>query len=133
MSIALFFRLDNAYSAVAEDATAFSGGRSPRYNLFTVAGAPDPQLLDTDRTWVREMVAALQPHTIDGSYINGLPEDGEEDKVRASYGAKYERLAAIKAKYDPDNVFRRNANIKPGITVPAQQVDVTEQESSRTP
>ena len=118
--------------SASDDATAFSGGRSPRYNLFTVAGAPDPQLMDTDRTWVRELVAALQPHTIDGSYINGLPEDGDEDKVRASYGAKYERLAAIKAKYDPDNVFRRNANIKPTAAVPTQRVDLTEKESSQT-
>jgi FAD/FMN-containing dehydrogenase len=127
MSIALFFRLDNGYSAVGEDATAFSGGRSPRYNLFTIAAAPDPQLLDADRTWVRELVAALAPHTIDGAYVNGLDEEGNVDRVRASYGPqKYERLAAIKAKYDPDNVFHRNANIKPGVTVPPQQVDVTE-------
>jgi FAD/FMN-containing dehydrogenase len=130
MSIALFFRLDNGYCAVGEDATAFSGGRSPRYNLFTIAAAPDPELMAADRSWVRELMAALQPHTIDGAYINGLDEEGNVDKVRASYGAqKYERLAAIKAKYDPDNVFRRNANIKPGVTVPGQPVDLTEQES----
>ena len=131
MSIALFFRLDNGYSAIGEDATAFSGGRSPRYNLFTIGAGPTPDLMAADRTWVRELMAALQPHTIDGAYINGLDEEGNEDRVRASFGAKYERLAALKAKYDPDNVFHRNANIKPSVSVPPQQVDLTEQESSR--
>ena len=51
-----------------------------------------------------------------GSYVNGMTEF-EEDRVRASYGAaKYQRLSRIKAEYDPDNVFHRNANIKPSLT-----------------
>ena len=134
MSLALFYRLDGAYSAVDDDATAFSGGRTPRYNLFTIAVAPTPDLLDADRTWVRELDAALAPHTIDRTYVNGLEDDGIEDRVRAAYGPeKYERLAAIKHKYDPDNVFRRNANIKPTVTVPSpRQVDLTESETSAT-
>ena len=62
--------------------------------------------------------------------MNGLDEEGNEDKVRAAYGPeKYARLAAIKAKYDPDNVFRRNANIKPGVAIPEQTVDLTESTS----
>jgi Berberine and berberine like len=60
---------------------------------------------------------ALRPYAIGiGSYVNGMAEF-EEDRVRASYGAaKYQRLATIKAEYDPDNVFQRNANIKPSLT-----------------
>jgi len=58
--------------------------------------------------------AALQPHALGtGSYLNGEAEF-VEDRVRSSYGpAKYERLAQIKAIYDPDNVFHLNANIPP--------------------
>jgi hypothetical protein len=131
MSLALFYRLDNAYCAVGDDETAFSGGRTPRYNLFTIAVAPTPELFVLDRTWCRDLMAAMEPHTIDGAYVNGLDDDGIEDRVRASYGPeKYERLAAIKAKYDPDNVFRRNANIKPAVALPPQRVDLSEKESS---
>jgi Berberine and berberine like len=65
---------------------------------------------------VRQCVDALRPHaTGAGGYINTMA-DIEEDRVRASYGlAKYERLARIKATYDPDNVFHRNVNVKPAL------------------
>jgi hypothetical protein len=62
--------------------------------------------------WARNFWRALQPFSGDGVYVNDLgPED--EDRVRIAYGANYERLAALKKKYDPDNFFRLNANIKP--------------------
>ncbi|MDX6241834.1 MAG: hypothetical protein QOG10_6658 [Kribbellaceae bacterium] len=113
LSVALFYRLDEAYSEVAEDATAFSGGRTPRYALFIVAVCPTPELLTADRAWVRSFWEAIVPHGQGiGSYVNAM-SDTDDDRVRVSYGAKYDRLAAIKAQYDPGNVFHRNANIKP--------------------
>jgi FAD/FMN-containing dehydrogenase len=115
MSLALFYRLDGAYSEVQDDETAFGGGRSPRYAAFLNGVAPDANLLAADRSWVRGFWERLRPLAIgsgDG-YINGTA-DFRDDRVRNSYGpAKYEKLAAIKAEYDPDNVFHRNANIKP--------------------
>lgn len=110
----LFLRLDNAYSEVGDDDTAFSGGRSPRYGLFIVAVCPVPELLPGERAWVRSFWDALQPHTLGiGSYVNAMA-DNDFDRVKASYGeAKYARLARIKAAYDPGNVFHRNANIRP--------------------
>ncbi len=115
MSVLLFYRLDGAYSQVGDDDTAFSGGRSPRYGAFIVGRAPDADLLAADRRWVRDFWAALSPHAIgsgDG-YVNGTA-DYQDDRVRGSYGeAKYERLARIKADYDPGNVFHVNANIVP--------------------
>jgi FAD/FMN-containing dehydrogenase len=114
-SAAFFYRLDGAYSGVGDDETAFSGGRSPRYAVFMVGLAPDAGLLAAECRWVRDFWAALRPHAIgsgDG-YINGST-DARNDQVRNSYGdAKYQRLAAIKAEYDPDNVFHLNANIPP--------------------
>jgi FAD/FMN-containing dehydrogenase len=66
---------------------------------------------------VRSFWEALRPHASGaGSYVNFMAED-EQDRVRASYGAaKYERLAQVKAAYDPDNLFHRNMNIKPALT-----------------
>jgi FAD binding domain-containing protein/berberine-like enzyme len=115
MSVALLYRLDGAYSQVGDDDTAFSGGRSPRYGTFIIGQAPDADLLTADRDWVRDFWRALRPYAVgsgDG-YVNGTT-DYAADRVRSSYGpAKYERLAAIKSEYDPDNVFHLNANIAP--------------------
>ena len=114
LSALLFYRLDQAYSQVGEDDTAFSGGRSPRFAVFIVAVCPTPQLLAADRAWVRSFWEALRPHSLGaGSYVNAMTEfDG--DRVRAAYGpAKYQRLATIKKKYDPRNLFHHNANIQP--------------------
>jgi FAD/FMN-containing dehydrogenase len=116
LSNLLFYRLDGAYSEVADDETSFSGGRSPRYAIFIVALAATRELLAADRSWVRSFWEALRPYALGiGSYVNGMAEF-EEDRVRAAYGtAKYQRLAKIKAEYDPENVFHHNANIKPAL------------------
>jgi FAD/FMN-containing dehydrogenase len=117
LSVLLVYRLDSAYSEVGDDETAFGGGRSPRFAVFIVGMAPTEELLAAERDWVRSFWGELRPYAMGiGSYVNGMAEF-EADRVRASYGpAKYERLARIKAKYDPDNVFHRNANIKPAPT-----------------
>ena len=114
LSGVFFYRLDQAYSEAGEDDTAFSGGRSPRYAVFIVAVCPTPQLLTADRAWARSLWQALHPHSLGaGAYINAMTEF-DDDRVRAAYGpAKYQRLAAIKKKYDPQNLFRHNANIQP--------------------
>jgi FAD/FMN-containing dehydrogenase len=114
LSPVLFYRLDGAYSQVGEDHTAFGGGRSPRYVIFIVGLTDSPDSLEAERQWVRSFWDALQPHAMGiGSYVNGESEYAD-DRVLSSYGpAKYERLARIKATYDPDNVFHLNANIRP--------------------
>jgi FAD/FMN-containing dehydrogenase len=113
-SAVLFYRLDDAFSEIADDATAFGGSRAPSYNFFTIAVCPDQATLDADREWVRGMHRALAPHIDSRAYVNALDEDNSD--VRAAYGPqKYERLALIKATYDPNNVFRRNANIRPAV------------------
>ncbi|SDL75487.1 FAD/FMN-containing dehydrogenase [Geodermatophilus siccatus] len=113
-SSAMFlYRLDAAYSEVGEDDTAFGGGRSPRFSVFILAIAESPDVLAADRAWVRSFWGALQDHALSsGSYVNDSSEFPDR-WVRASYGAKYPRLAQIKRAYDPENVFRHNANIVP--------------------
>jgi len=114
-SALLIYRLDGAFSQVGDDQTAFSGGRSPRYGAFIEGITAEAGSLAAERGWVRGFWEALRPHALgsgDG-YINGVAEHSS-DGVRGSYGtAKYERLARIKAEYDPDNMFRFNANIPP--------------------
>jgi FAD/FMN-containing dehydrogenase len=113
LSVVLLYHLDGAYLEVDDDATAFSGGRTERYMVFPIAVCPAPEMLEAERAWVRSFWDALQPHALGrGAYVNGLA-DVDEDRLRASYGDKYDRLVELKRKYDPDNVFHRNQNIKP--------------------
>jgi hypothetical protein len=107
------FTLDGKYRTVADDDTAFGGSRAAWFVLNIEAAAPTRELYEADRTWVRNFWEAMRPHARgNGTYVNFLSE-GEEDRVKASYGAKYARLARIKAQWDPENLFHLNANIKP--------------------
>ncbi|MEV6330234.1 BBE domain-containing protein [Streptomyces sp. NPDC051909] len=110
------FRLDGAFTEVDEDATAYGGSREPGYMLALTALSFDPEELVADTAWVRGLWTELLPHAVGpGGYVNFMAEI-EEDRVRASYGPeKYQRLAQIKAEYDPENVFHRNANIVPSL------------------
>jgi hypothetical protein len=114
MSFTPIFPLGGAFGAVGNDDTAFGGDRHVGWVYNIAAIAPTPDLLDTDRAWVREFWTALLPHsTGTGSYVNFLA-DPDLDRVRASYGEeKYARLAAIKTAWDPSNVLHHNANIRP--------------------
>jgi FAD/FMN-containing dehydrogenase len=114
-SALLVYRLDGAFSQVGDDQTAFGGGRSPRYGAFIEGITADAGLLAAERDWVRGFWEALRPHALGSGegYINAEAEYSG-DGVRASFGpAAYERLARIKAEYDPDNMFHINANIPP--------------------
>ena len=69
---------------------------------------------DSDNVaWARDLIKALEPHTV-GTYLNfpGLLEEGEA-QLRAAFGANYDRLVKVKTRWDPDNVFRLNHNIPP--------------------
>ena len=108
------FALRGAYAEVPDAATAFGGSRRARFGLNIAAVTPTAEGFDHDREWVRSFWADLRPYaTGSGSYVNFMSE-ADQDRIRASYGEeKYARLAGIKARYDPDNVFHLNANIRP--------------------
>ena len=105
-----------AIARVADDATAFSG-RSGRYVLAVESNWEDPADDGSNIAWARELLTALEGHVSGGAYLNfpGLLEEGHA-LVRSSLGANYERLAALKQRVDPDNLFRRNANVEPAGT-----------------
>jgi FAD/FMN-containing dehydrogenase len=116
MTFMPIFSLGGAFGRVAEDATAFGGDRTNRWVLNIAAIAPEPALLSADKAWTRALWDELRPNAkTEGSYINFISDEGDDDRVVASYGAKYERLAAIKAIWDPDNLFHHNANIRPAV------------------
>jgi FAD/FMN-containing dehydrogenase len=94
-----------------KDATAWNY-RDAQWGMTVIGVSPDPADNDTMIAWAREYWNALHPYAAGGAYINMMMEEGQ-DRVRASYGDHYDRLARIKATYDPDNLFRVNQNIKP--------------------
>jgi hypothetical protein len=115
LSFVPIFPMGGAYRKADPSATAFGGSRDFRYIVNISGTAMSPDDYDAERSWARSYWAALVEHAVGvGSYVNFMTEY-EEDRVRAAYGDKYERLQRIKATYDPDNVFRLNANIPPSI------------------
>ena len=114
MSFCPTFTLSGAYAARGDADTAFGGSRAARFLFNIETATSDRAVYEADRAWVRSFWSAMRPHaTGAGGYVNFMSEV-DEDRVRASYGeAKYQRLARIKAEYDPDNVFHLNANIRP--------------------
>jgi FAD/FMN-containing dehydrogenase len=102
-----------AMARVGEQETAF-GNRSARYLVNPEANWEESGEDDANVAWVRDAVADLRSFSEGGIYLNfpGFLEEGEQ-LVREGYGANYERLAEIKARYDPENLFRLNANVEP--------------------
>ena len=105
------YPIDRAVDEVGADETAW-GHRDATYSMAIVGVDPDPANQELITNWTRDYWEAVHPHTARGSYVNFMMEEGE-DRIRASYGDNYERLQEIKARYDPDNFFRVNQNIKP--------------------
>ena len=114
LSEILIFPMIGAYRAVGDDDTAWGGRRDVNYAMAIEGMAPDPASFPAARQWARDAWEALLPAAGGpATYVN-LMAEFDERTVRATYGAaKYERLAAVKAEYDPGNVFTVNANIKP--------------------
>lgn len=107
------YPIDGAASRVDRHATAWSY-REARYSMVMAGIDPDPANAGRITEWAREYWGALHPHSLGGAYVNFMMEEGT-DRVRATYRDNYDRLAAIKAKYDPKNVFRVNQNIQPPL------------------
>ena len=86
--------------------------RDSNWSQVIIGVDPDPAGAGAIRDWAVGYWEAIHPYSAGGAYVNFMMDEGQE-RVQATYGANYDRLARVKAAYDPDNVFRVNQNIAP--------------------
>ena len=114
-SYTAMFHLGGAVARVPQDATAYAA-RDVAHNIIidAVSLPGEPRVAAAETAWARRFLEALQPHRAGSVYINFLDSDDDATRVREAYGDRiHRRLAQVKARYDPDNVFRHNKNIPP--------------------
>ena len=99
-SLFVFQQVGGAIARTPTAATAYAN-RSATHDCFPVSKWTDPSADEANIAWARDMYAAMQPFALDGVYVNNLGDEGE-DRVRAAYGANYDRLVALKRQYDPE-------------------------------
>ena len=117
-SFAPFFEhWHGAVSRVGVTETAFPH-RQHSWNLFAWSVWADQADSEKNIRWTRECWDAMRPFLVEGSYVNYVSDEGEA-VARSTYGANYDRLMALKNKYDPTNFFRMNHNIKPSAVAAA--------------
>jgi FAD/FMN-containing dehydrogenase len=112
LTLVYFLRLGGAIGRVAEDDMAYSH-RRVAYDFAILTVWTDPREDDEQMAWTQEFWRAMRPYAADAVYVNNLGDEGDA-RVREAYGgSKYDRLVALKDKYDLGNLFRLNQNIKP--------------------
>jgi FAD/FMN-containing dehydrogenase len=105
------YPINGAASRVGKHDTAWNY-RDATWAQVMVGVDPDPANNEKTISWTKSYYDALHPYSAGGAYVNFMMDEGEE-RVKATYGDNYERLVAIKDKFDPNNLFRVNQNIKP--------------------
>ena len=106
------YPIDGAVNRVGADETAWAY-RDVNFSQVIVGVDPDPENAPAIKQWAVDYWEATHKYSAGGAYSNFMMDDEGQDRVRATYGANYDRLAEIKATYDPQNVFRINQNIRP--------------------
>jgi FAD/FMN-containing dehydrogenase len=106
------YPIDGAVARVSSDETAFAY-RDGGWSGVIVGVDPDPANAGRIKDWAVRYSEALHPTSAGGGYVNFMMAEEGSDRVRASYGQNYDRLARIKGRYDPDNFFHVNQNIPP--------------------
>ena len=111
LSFMHIFPIDGAASRIGAQETAWGYRKA---NFMQVFGGVDTDPANNDRMirWAKDFAKDLLPHSLGGGYVNMIMDEGQQS-VRAAYGDNYARLAQIKAKYDPNNLFHVNQNILP--------------------
>ena len=116
-SYTALFHMRGAVGRVAKDATAYAGREVAHNIVIDGVWLPDEsaEKAEAETAWTRRFFKALEPTRAEGVYVNFLDADDGAARVREAYGdINYRRLAAVKAKYDPDNAFHHNKNVHPG-------------------
>jgi FAD/FMN-containing dehydrogenase len=113
LSALLFFHMHGAATRVPPTETAFAPRRA-QWDFDAIGQWANAGESAVHTAWVRALWSKLEPHLQGSAYVNHLAADDRPEKVRASFGTNYGRLRALKAVYDPTNLFRVNANIPPG-------------------
>jgi FAD/FMN-containing dehydrogenase len=108
------YPINGAASRVGKSDTAWNY-RDATWAQVMVGVDPDSANNEKTISWTKSYYDALHPYSAGGAYVNFLMGDEGEDRVKKTYGDNYERLVAIKNKYDPGNLFRVNQNIKPTV------------------
>ena len=106
------YPIDGAVHQKSKDATAW-GYRDAAWSLVIFGVDADPANGPALKQWARDYWTAVHPFNLDGAYANFMMDDEGEARVKAAYGANYDRLATVKKKYDPANLFHVNQNIRP--------------------
>jgi FAD/FMN-containing dehydrogenase len=110
LSLMHLYPIDGAVHRVGRDETAWQF-RDATWSMVIAGIDPDPGLADALSTWARGYWEAVHPFTVGGAYVNFMMDEGP-DRVRATYGENYPRLAEVKREYDPTNLFHVNQNIQ---------------------
>ena len=105
------YPVDGVAAKPKNDSTAWAY-RDAKWSSVIVGVDPDPAKKDQITTWARDYWTALHPYSAGGAYVNFMMDEGE-DRVKATYGKNFAKLQKVKKKYDPQNLFRSNQNIKP--------------------
>lgn len=105
------YPVNGAAGRVGEEETAWSY-REANWSMVIAGVDPEPANEARITEWARDYWEALHPYSAEGAYLNFMMEEGQE-RVQATYRGNYKRLARVKAKYDPENMFRVNQNIHP--------------------
>ena len=105
------YLINGAVQRVGADETAFAY-RDATFATVIVGAWPEPADNEANVKWVRDYYDATAPLSEEGGYINFMAGDDQE-RIRANYKGNYDRLVQVKRRYDPDNLFHLNQNIKP--------------------
>ena len=115
LSLMHLYPIDGAVRRVPKDATPWNT-REATWSMVIAGIDADPRQADALKTWGRAYWTAIHPFNLEGAYVNFMMDDEVQGRIQASYGENYNRLASVKANYDPGNLFRVNQNIVPAAS-----------------